>query len=356
MDLLNEKILQEYDEQKNNFEQLRVIVCRLINDRLREKSQRVMQVDSRVKARDSLEGKLIRKPEKYRKLSDITDILGVRVICYFTDQAQECAGIIEQMFEVDYSNSVDKRKIMAPDAFGYLSTHFICTLRSDGGWPEELVDLPFEIQLRSVLQHTWAEIEHDLGYKSEFGIPREMRREFSRVAAMLEVADNIFLNLKRRIALYQEEVLENIDTEQAAELPLDQVTLSAFLARSRSMRELLTQMTEKSGARLREVPSEGYLPQLRFLGVHTIGDLLELLSLEWEHALQLSRHVLSDPEIEEAVNTIGLYYLCRARLIYGTYDEAAITDFFRLNDEDEATAARHARQLLRRRAELPDAR
>ena len=63
----------------------------------------------------------------------------------------------------------------------------ICSLPKDKGYPEELTEYTFEIQFRTVLQHAWAEIEHDLGYKTEFGIPLDVRREFSRVAGLLEI-------------------------------------------------------------------------------------------------------------------------------------------------------------------------
>ena len=52
--------------------------------------------------------------------------------------------------------------------------------------------LKCEIQIRSVLQHAWAEIEHDLGYKSELTIPKEVRRSFSRLAGLLELGDKEF--------------------------------------------------------------------------------------------------------------------------------------------------------------------
>ena len=57
-------------------------------------------------------------------------------------------------------------------------------------------NLKIEIQIRSILQHGWAEIEHDLGYKGAKGIPDEFKRDFNRISALLETADNEFDRLR----------------------------------------------------------------------------------------------------------------------------------------------------------------
>lgn len=81
---------------------------------------------------------------------------------------------------------------------------FICSLPKSDSYPDKLTEYTFEIQFRTVLQHAWAEIEHDLGYKSEYSIPLSMRREFSRVAGLLELADETFEKLKHQLNDYDE--------------------------------------------------------------------------------------------------------------------------------------------------------
>jgi putative GTP pyrophosphokinase len=79
------------------------------------------------------------------------------------------AELIEREFVIDRDNTVDKRKQLDPDRFGYLSLHHIVQL---GPTRSQLVEyssfggIKAEIQTRSILQHSWAEVEHDLGYKS----------------------------------------------------------------------------------------------------------------------------------------------------------------------------------------------
>ena len=82
------------------------------------------------------------KGHKYNSLADLTDILGLRVITFYIDDVDKVASAVERLFEIDWENTVDKRKIHEIDSFGYLSLHYIC----------KVPDFPyrFEVQMRSV--------------------------------------------------------------------------------------------------------------------------------------------------------------------------------------------------------------
>ena len=101
-------------------------------DKLREAVEgsgiEINSMESRIKAERSLAGKLQRKGDKYQSLSDITDILGVRMIMFYNEDVDRIASIAESMFDIDWPNSVDKRKMHQFDSFGYNSLHYICSI------------------------------------------------------------------------------------------------------------------------------------------------------------------------------------------------------------------------------------
>jgi putative GTP pyrophosphokinase len=91
--------------------------------------------------------------------------------------------------------------------------------------------LKFEVQTRSILQHAWAEIEHDLGYKNPESIPREARRRFSRLASLLEIADEEFRNLRDELEKYRRAVPRRIE-DDPQRVEIDKDSLTAFIAES----------------------------------------------------------------------------------------------------------------------------
>jgi hypothetical protein len=69
--------------------------------------------------------------------------------------------------------------------------------------PGELpAEARYEIQARTVLEHAWAEIEHDLGYRSRDAVPDAVRRRLNRLAGLLELADQEFVAIRRELTDY----------------------------------------------------------------------------------------------------------------------------------------------------------
>lgn len=226
-------ILKEYDSSKILLDNLDRTLLNLINSLLEQKSIRVHQVQTRVKDRDSLENKIIRKNDKYGSLSDITDIVGVRIITYFDDEVDQIAAMIEEEFVIDQDNSVDKRKI-DNDKFGYRSLHYVANLKRDRiNLPEysSCGERKFEFQIRTILQHSWAEIEHDLGYKGEFEIPSTAKRTFYRVAALLEQADIEFVKLKSTITEYETSLSRDIKANPS-QIEINKASLTSFMSKN----------------------------------------------------------------------------------------------------------------------------
>jgi putative GTP pyrophosphokinase len=105
--------------------------------------------------------------------------------------------MVECEFVIDWENSVDKGELLSPDRFGYLSVHYVASLSpSRLALPEykQYGSIKAEIQVRSILQHAWAEIERGLGYRNQT-MPGRVRRRFSMVAGLLEMADKEFRDI-----------------------------------------------------------------------------------------------------------------------------------------------------------------
>jgi putative GTP pyrophosphokinase len=316
----------EYDEYERATEGLDDFGRRLqtmIEGLLRTESLAVNQVTYRVKTRPSAEGKVRDHPDKYRSFADLTDLLGVRVITYFPDQVDDVAAIIEREFHVDHENSVDKRTALDVDRFGYVSVHYIATLnqaRACLAENDHVKDVQIEFQVRTLLQHAWAEIEHDFGYKTKLAVPWEMRRRFCRLAGLLEVADTEFEAIRDESATYAARVTSQIRLG-AGNLPIDRITLMAFIKQSPKVSDLDEELALVFGSRIdpgitvsvpyAEMIAEGILP----LGVETIADLASALKKRGDAILAFAKEWTrlgverAEPAPRGLTHGISLFYL-----------------------------------------------
>jgi GTP pyrophosphokinase len=246
------------------------------------------RVDFRVKSKESAARK-IAVGGGLRTLQSLTDLLGIRIVTYFRSEVDKVADLVKEEFAIDDKNSVDKSAVLDPDRFGYLSMHFIARL-ADGRLAlteyQRFRGIPFEIQIRSILQHAWAEIEHDLGYKAEAAIPRNLRRRFSRLAGVLELADDEFVEIRQQIDAHQAAASKTVQNGSLAALEIDQDSLSAFAQASKRIGELDNLIASSvNGAVQLRVDGEfmgRQAVQLVELGFHSIEELSNYLDTQWD--------------------------------------------------------------------------
>ncbi len=210
-------ILAEYDDLRSSYDAFRTHLASLLPQLLFADNIQPHKIESRLKSRQSLEKKIGRTEKSYSKLADITDICGIRLITYFAADVDAIATILEREFEIDRANSIDKRQYTDPDRFGYASLHYVISLSTDRAKLTECASwrgYKAEVQVRTIIQHAWAEIEHDLGFKSSTAVPREIRRRFSRLSALLETADDEFAGIKNDLTGYTAKVSAELKTPQ----------------------------------------------------------------------------------------------------------------------------------------------
>jgi len=134
---------------------------------------------------------------------DMEDLAGIRVICYTKSDVNDVCNVIEDTFDVDHKKLIDRSKKLGTTEMGYASFNFVATLSKERvRSAEELTDFDgkhFEIQVRTVLQHAWAEIEHDDVYKNPEKLSKDIRRRFYLVSSVLESADNELETLHKTV-------------------------------------------------------------------------------------------------------------------------------------------------------------
>jgi putative GTP pyrophosphokinase len=267
--LPNQKQLKEtYD----TYLATRVLVTKDLEQGI-EKALSSMQsnptVKGRVKEFDSFYKKYLGLLKKGDSEPLITDLIGIRIICPFFEDTFVVENVLKQTFEVVEVER--KGSNYSFKEFGYESTHLLIKLpgrvrKQRGNCGIDVV----EVQIRTILQDAWAEVEHELVYKAEFTpFDEPMKRKIAALNANLFLADTIFQEIrehqrklngeldKRRGSflkkveestdriLFDETILANIrtDREQSApQLPtihssrasIDELLLNALYAHNRN--------------------------------------------------------------------------------------------------------------------------
>jgi hypothetical protein len=179
--------------------------------------------------------------------------------------------------------------------------------------------LKAEVQIRSLLQHVWAETEHDLGYKSSRSVPRLIRRRFARLAGMLEMADAEFVALREELAKYEREVPEQVE-EEPASVDLDKASLSAYFQSSETLRRLDEVIGGLMGAKIVPAPDKSIdhdLGGLSFMGVSTIGELETALRANYDGIPRFAGAWLGGSKYSTLYQGISIFYLTYVILAKG---------------------------------------
>lgn len=275
----------------------------------------VHSVSHRVKDKTSAQRKMARPKSGYTEVKDLHDLLGVRVITYFTSQVDEVAELIEAEFDVDPKLSKDRRSTPDPDRFGYVSLHFVCRLAATRSSLMEWApygDLRFEIQIRTILQHSWAEIEHDLGYKTAVAIPAHIRRRFSRLAGLLEIADDEFNDIRDNLATYAQEVTESVQEGESA--PIDRDSIRALIQADSVVHQVDQRIAQLYGATLAESVPNSYAgaraQELIDLGFRTTSEVVESMTAVKTKLAHFATTWLNDgpSDNDPETNAEGRYY------------------------------------------------
>jgi ppGpp synthetase/RelA/SpoT-type nucleotidyltranferase len=239
-----------------------------------ENVQCALPVQARTKDIASFLEKAERKKYKI-PFSEMTDITGSRIVLYSEDDARFIKDVVEDRFAIDMGKSVvDRKEKLSPSQFGYAGMNYVASLREDHpllAEHPEFKDKLFEIQIMTLCQLSWEEMQRKIEYKAEDLVSTLISRRLSMLCAIFELADVEFQYLMQR------------GIEELLGQPITLRSLRIYSNKAKCVSKAISQGM-KTGILSRSLPEEdlSYLDELydacSGLGMKTLADLDVLLS------------------------------------------------------------------------------
>jgi putative GTP pyrophosphokinase len=253
------EISMKYWDKSDLYSDLEDEAHHILDREIDEKGIKIHSILSRVKDHDSFMQKIERKEYK-NPFDEITDIVGLRVVCLFLSDIKRIEQVIRDNFMlIEEVNKVSENQL----EFGYMSYHYVVKLKEtySGYRYDKIKGIPFEIQVRTISMDAWANISHYLDYKTENDVPAELRKDFNAISGLFYVADTHFelfykesQENKREIESKIGNILENNPSRTDEGINLD--SLRIYLAQK--FPERLRGTEDSLSSLVNELISNGY--------------------------------------------------------------------------------------------------
>jgi ppGpp synthetase/RelA/SpoT-type nucleotidyltranferase len=214
----------DFYNRNNSFHKKACYFIRALLNSLLTDSYDIDAITSRIKDRDACLDKfnlkyranLEIKKIPYSIKDQISDLLGARVVCLYEDDIHDISDTLSKNFCV--LSVMDKISLVesTDDQFGYKDLHIDCKLhgvRNKLPGYRKYSDLKFEIQIRSIIQDAWSVLDHKIKYKNN--ISSMLKRRINRLAALFEIADAEFINVRKEIKIHEEKAQEKVEIGRA---------------------------------------------------------------------------------------------------------------------------------------------
>ncbi|MBF7045777.1 hypothetical protein IY974_04265 [Campylobacter volucris] len=232
-----DNVIKQYNDKLkfyNSFEKILIkyidqLLENAINEGKIKLDKNAIELKSRTKTIESFKGKISRddKKSKYKDpINEVTDLVGIKILLTSLKDEHEVYELLklELKDNIDWENSIDKTKdIKKQRKFGYLGRHLVISYNDkmlkligeeDDYDSKNFSNLKAEIQIKTLLQHVWAEVEHKARYKAGEELDDDKKRYFDRLAALIEVADDLFKDLIEETEKINKQSKKYIDKEQ----------------------------------------------------------------------------------------------------------------------------------------------
>lgn len=306
-------IKQNYDLYKNLLANILENVEKKIESCIKLIS--VPTYKSRVKSFDSYYKKILKNKTQELNQKDLivlTDLIGIRVICPFLEDLHTVQKIIEKNFDVVEVEIKGANQSFRE--FGYESVHVLIKIPEDCVPKNNMLSIPenllCEIQIRTILQDAWAEVEHELIYKAEFNpFDKPLRRKLASINASLCLADTIFQEIRD----YQNKLQQELATRRNTFYEkVDQLSTDKNLLPKDAKNDLYSEQNFGNSESIDDLI-------LRALHEHNQGN--------FKNAIQIYSKILDlKDELDKTVTSVIYKHRGMANFANNNYDDA-ISDF-----------------------------
>ncbi len=238
-ELERRNFLLYYDSNRQLFEKAKNACISIIASLLRQSNiGEVTKIEGRIKDKNECIKKFHRKYQSkleaeehpYRIQDYITDLIGIRIICLYEDQIAKTSEVLQQHFRIiDVTDKISALE-GTDDSFGYKGLHMDLVLSDDLVAQEkyqEFAELPYEVQIRSLIQDAWSVLDHKIKYKKS--IPNDLRRRINVLSALFELADREFKEIRNATEeLLERETVEPVGDETVGAILSSEKVINAF--------------------------------------------------------------------------------------------------------------------------------
>ena len=214
-----EQIVGSWKDDKPKYEELGTQVFSFIKSTITE-CEILPEVSYRPKELLSIVKKIKKRQRETPNYSysSLNDKLGVRVVCSFQEEMEVIDKYLYKYFEI---KKVEKKKEeLNFKTLDYISNHYDACIKlniQEFSTCVHLKDLVFEIQVRTLNQHAWANTAHALSYKQEIDIPSSLNRKIYRLLSLYEIADDEFSIVNRALIEHPDntiyKLLKNLESK-----------------------------------------------------------------------------------------------------------------------------------------------
>jgi ppGpp synthetase/RelA/SpoT-type nucleotidyltranferase len=268
--------VEQYSRLQSLYRDFAETVSDILADAIKSRGLRVNAIQYRAKELESFGKKSITpadqsptEPKYKNPLADITDLAAVRVITFFPRTVDEVGQCVQAEFDiierVDHTATAQRE-----ERLGYQSVHYLVRLGNNRNRLSEyrrFDGLVAEVQVRTVMQHAWAEIEHDIRYKSKSAIPLQISRRFMTLAGLLEIADREFQAIQEEDANLRAAAKTLINEGRLDEVEVTPDALHTYLDVRLGTDDRISDYTYEWMAKI-----------LRRIGFQTLGQVHECIS------------------------------------------------------------------------------